>query len=370
MAMVERVPAMLFRLSPAGHITWINKSGAAMLGYTVDEVLRWEERASFSAETGDSPNQKAVHAAIAAGEGIDWTEFRVRHRDGRVLTVRTTFAPIRDESHTLIGFDGITVDITAEAEAKSRLVAVDSLMTLGLFAAGLGHEVSTPAASVSLALEQLRRQLSDLAGAKRPTELILAEATGVLDEALHSIRDIGNIVEHLRVLARGASSRARTPVALADLVAAATALAGPELKRRANLQIELSAHPLLATDCAPLTLVLLNLLTNAQQAVADSGSKQQHHVRVSSLDKGEEGVEIAVSDDGPGIPEEVRGRIFDPFFTTKQQGTGIGLAVSSELVRRMGGHILVESEVGKGATFRVHIPKERVLAREWRTHGG
>ena len=262
------------------------------------------------------------------------------------------------------------MNITSEAEAKSRLVALDSLMTLGLFAAGLGHEVSTPAASVSLALEQLRRQLGELAEQKRPAQDILADATGVLDEALRSIRDIGNIVEHLRVLARGASSRARTPVALADLVAAATALAGPELRRRANLEIDLSAHPLLATDCAPLTLVLLNLLNNAQQAVAGSGSTQQHHVRVSSQDRGDDGVEIAVSDDGPGIPEDVRGRIFDPFFTTKVQGTGIGLAVSSELVRRMGGHIMVESEVGKGATFRVQIPKERVLAREWRSHSG
>src|SRR5437868_4620924 len=124
LSMVDRVPAMLFRLSPAGRITWVNKSGAALIGYTVEEVLDME-RPTFSAENADSPNRKAVFTAIEAGEGLDWTEFRLRHRDGRTLTVRTTFAPIRDEAGVLVGFDGMTVDITAEAEAKSRLVALD-----------------------------------------------------------------------------------------------------------------------------------------------------------------------------------------------------------------------------------------------------
>ena len=115
--------------------------------------------------------------------------------------------------------------------------------------------------------------------------------------------------------------------------------------------------------------MLLNLLANAQQALAESPGAR-HHVKVTSAHSEGDGVVITVSDDGPGIPEEVRAHIFDPFFTTKRDGTGIGLAVSGELVRKMGGRIEVESEVGKGATFRVHIPKERVLAREWRSHGG
>src|SRR4051812_41866136 len=103
-SMVDRVPAMLFRLSPAGRITWVNKSGAAMLGYDVAEILDFDSRPTFSAEAADSANRKAVFTAIQAGEGLDWTEFRLRHRDGRTLTVRTTFAPIRDDAGALLGF--------------------------------------------------------------------------------------------------------------------------------------------------------------------------------------------------------------------------------------------------------------------------
>ncbi len=367
-AILDRVPAAIYRLSPDAMVVYINKSGATIAGYSQEEIVGGAFL-THVADAGDSPSMRAIQAALAAGEGVDWTEVKLRHRDGRIITVRTTFAPLLGPQGELIGYDGISVDVTAEAESKSRLVAMDSLMTLGLFAAGLGHEVATPAASVNLALEQVRRHLEDLASGRRNSQEVLAEAEPTLDDALRSIRDIANIVEHLRVLARGASSRARTPVALADLVAAATSLAGPQLRRRATLEVQLGAHPLLATECAPLTLVLLNLLANAQQALAESPGAR-HHVKVTSAHSEADGVVITVSDDGPGIPEEVRAHIFDPFFTTKRDGTGIGLAVSGELVRKMGGRIEVESEVGKGATFRVHIPKERVLAREWRSHGG
>jgi len=367
-AILDRVPAAIYRLSADARVVYINKSGASIAGYSQEEIIGGAYLAHV-AEPLDSPVMRAVARALAAGEKVDWTDIKLRHKDGRLLTVRSTFAPIRGSTGELLGFEGISVDTTAEAESKSRLVAMDSLMTLGLFAAGLGHEVATPAASVNLALEQVRRHLEDLASGRRNSQEVLSEAEPTLDDALRSIRDIGNIVEHLRVLARGASSRARTPVALADLVAAATSLAGPQLRRRATLEVQLQAHPLLATECAPLTLVLLNLLANAQQALTETG-QARHHVKMASAHAEGEGVIITVSDDGPGIPEEVRAHIFDPFFTTKRDGTGIGLAVSSELVRRMGGHIDVESEVGRGATFRVHLPKERVLAREWRSHGG
>jgi two-component system NtrC family sensor kinase len=108
--------------------------------------------------------------------------------------------------------------------------------------------------------------------------------------------------------------------------------------------------------------VLMNLVTNAAQAIGARGGT----ITISARAK-VDGVEVTVVDDGPGIPPEIRARIFDPFFTTKDvgEGSGLGLSIVHGIVERHGGRIDVESEVGKGTTFRLLLPHApvRSLAR-------
>jgi len=96
----------------------------------------------------------------------------------------------------------------------------------------------------------------------------------------------------------------------------------------------------------------VNLIVNAIQAVGESG-----RIRLAT-GRDESGVFARVEDDGPGMTERTRERLFDPFFTTKRvgEGTGLGLSVSYEIVRRHGGEILVNSELGRGASFEVRLP--------------
>ena len=121
-----------------------------------------------------------------------------------------------------------------------------------------------------------------------------------------------------------------------------------------HLVVDLGDVPPCWCFAGKLNQVLLNLLMNAIQAVPDGAT-----ITVATGTNPERTeVEIAISDDGPGIPESIRGKIFDPFFTTKPQGlgTGLGLWITYNVVQEHQGRIDLETEVGRGTTFRIMLP--------------
>ena len=126
----------------------------------------------------------------------------------------------------------------------------------------------------------------------------------------------------------------------------------PRFKNNIAVEKDFGELPSVRCYAAQLNQVFLNLLMNACDAMESGGTIT---IRTRAL---EEGVRLEFSDDGPGIPEDVRSNIFDPFFTTKPVGvgTGLGLSLSHGIIERNGGRIEVESELGKGATFVIELP--------------
>jgi signal transduction histidine kinase len=126
------------------------------------------------------------------------------------------------------------------------------------------------------------------------------------------------------------------------------------VRQRARIERALGEVPPLEGSRRELEQVLLNLLINAGQAIPPG---REGVVRVTTRRRGRE-IEIAVADDGCGMPPDVLERMFDPFFTTKPvgEGTGLGLSISHEIVRRHGGRLRVESEVGRGTAVRIELP--------------
>jgi signal transduction histidine kinase len=136
----------------------------------------------------------------------------------------------------------------------------------------------------------------------------------------------------------------------------------PRIKsKRLELTKQFHEQPTLRVDKQQILQVLVNLISNAADALPEHGK-----IRIATGIGVMEGVGenngsqrmavIEVADNGPGIPAAVRNRLFDPFFTTKKEGTGLGLSISQKIVRDHGGIITVSSVEGKGTTFRVNLP--------------
>jgi signal transduction histidine kinase len=227
-------------------------------------------------------------------------------------------------------------DLRRENASKVRLA------TLGQLAAQLAHEIGTPLSSVSGHL-----QLALLQGDLQPN---LRER---LEVATREIARIGRIVRDYLDSTRGLEPE-RKPTSLRQLLHEAVEVTGGgEQASKPVVAIDIVDEPAdFQTDPGLLRQILINLLSNAFDAIANNG-----HVTVSAGTRSGR-VEIAVSDTGAGISPEDQLSIFEPFYTTKGRGkgTGLGLAICRELAKALGGSIEVASTPGKGSTFTVHLP--------------
>jgi hypothetical protein len=259
--------------------------------------------------------------------------------------------PVAAEVHRNVR-DFLARQRARESEVASRLARADQLAGLGQLAAGLAHEIKNPLAGIQGALELLRDEAKD-------------ESTRHLhDEMLGELKRVHGILQRLLESGRPAPLRpARLDVG--RLLADVAELLAPSLRRR---RVELAvataeALPAIHADAAKLRQVLVNLIQNAAEAMAENGGHVT--VRASGLDGGAgdpvradaPAVVIAVEDDGPGIPPELATSLFLPFFTTKFSGTGLGLSISKSLIEQHGGRIEVDSIPGRGTTFLIFLPE-------------
>ena len=239
--------------------------------------------------------------------------------------------------------------ITLLRDTREQLVLAEKLSALGQMAAGIAHEINNPAAVILGNLEVLA---AELGSAAKP----VAREIDLIAQQVDRIR---HIVTGLLQFAR--SEPASGPTAEVDsnwLVEEVLPLVSHGLRPRGIvLQTRLEATRRVWINVFDLEQVLVNLVFNAANAVADGGS-----IEVSTRDAGEGGVIIAVEDNGQGIPEEHLKNIFDPFFTSSpHRGTGLGLSVSYGLVRRYDGNITVTSVVGQGSRFEVWLPQRSAV---------
>ena len=229
-----------------------------------------------------------------------------------------------------------------EVEVVSRLAHVDQLASLGQLSAGLAHEIKNPLAGIQGALEVLKHETADGSTAR------------LYEEMLAELRRVNGILQRLLESGRPAPLRlART--SLGRLLSQTVELMQPALGRK-KVEVEACVEgdvPEIQVDAAKIRQVLVNLIQNAGEAMGEGGGHVT--VRASALPN-DEGVVLAVEDDGPGISLDDLEHLFEPFFTTKFTGTGLGLTISKSLIEQHGGRLEVDAVSGRGATFFVFLP--------------
>jgi two-component system NtrC family sensor kinase len=281
--------------------------------------------------------------------------------NGSPVPVALSALVLRDRRGMLIGLVVLLRDLREVLGLRKGLLTSARLAAVGQLAAGIAHEINNPLAYIGANLRALREQWTELARSFRAGEAekpdldaLFDEGIAMLDESLEGVDRTATIVRDVRVFSHGGSER-RERLAPNDLLERALRVAEPHVRRRARVERAYGDVPEVEGSRRELEQVLLNLLINAAQAIDGGGV-----VRVSTAFHGGE-VEFAVADTGCGIPGELLERIFDPFFTTKPagEGTGLGLSISHEIVRRHGGRILVDSDVGRGTEVRIRLPAAR-----------
>ncbi len=263
---------------------------------------------------------------------------------------------------------------------QAQLIQSARLASLGQLVAGVAHEINNPLALVSNNLAILQRDTQALAGLLRLYQEASAMLTAhqpelqrrieeqaavidlsytlenlqeVLARSANGARRIHQIVQDLRHFARWDSAGEPVPIDLnAGVTATCRILQGRAERQQVDLVVELAPLPQVLGHPLTINQVVLNLTTNALDACPAGGRVT---VRTAATS---DGVELHVTDTGPGITPAIRDRIFDPFFTTKPpgQGSGLGLTISHGIVRDHGGRIDVESAPGNGAHFIVYLP--------------
>jgi two-component system NtrC family sensor kinase len=278
--------------------------------------------------------------------------------DGRHIEVSAGFVRAHDDQPA--GRFLVLRDRTDQRRSEGMLRQRQKLESLGILAAGVAHEVNNPLAFVRanlVHLQQLAGELQDrLKHDGQGPAGDLDEIPEVVDESLVGLDRIGRIVDGLLRLSR-APTEALGRVDLNTVVAEAVRYAALHRNRQVTVKTDLAEGlPGAEASADRLIQVILNLLLNAKQALAerDSGTVC---VETGLGDDGRS-VEIRVRDDGPGIPEELQDRIFDPFFTTRGpgEGTGLGLSIAYDIVRELGGMLSVNSRAGDGACFVIRLP--------------
>jgi PAS domain S-box-containing protein len=336
---------------------WFSDAFPRITGYSVDELQAGGWYSVLHPE--DLPAARAQFLAILAGRAREM-ETRLDTKDGRIITVVTRMRVTRDGRHLHVA--GAARDVTevrrAEAERRrleQRMFEAQRLESLAMLTGGVAHDFNNLLAVI---LGNSRAALAETP----PEAPLYARLSRIRAAAEHGAR----LTEQMLAYS-GKSSLALKPIDLSRLVEEMADLLRASVSERCAIELELAPRAPVEGDGTQLQQVMLNLVTNASEALGERDGRVR--IRTGRAELGADALAEAegaaagrcnfleISDDGPGMDEATRQRIFEPFFTTKFSGRGLGLAAVLGIVRAHRGAVQVESEPGRGTTVRVLLPE-------------
>jgi len=374
--MIDLIPACIYAKDAQSRFTAANKLVANRMGVEPEQLIGKTDFDFFPREMAEKFFNDE-QALLKSGQAlIDYEEVAHDSITGQDRVLITSKIPLHDEHGRLTGVVGIGIDITDRKAAEERMASSDRLESIGRLAAGVAHEINTPIQYLNDSVSFIREGVGELlayidklhaamppkAEADDDIEYMREELPPALTRVADGLQRIAEIVRSMKHFSH-ADQNEMGEVDLNAAIASTLVIARSEYKDCADLETFYGEIPKVTCHGGQINQVVLNLVVNSAHAIADLVKKQggRGKIVVQTSLKGEF-VEIAISDTGGGIPENIRARIFDPFFTTKEvgRGTGQGLSIARNvIVKGHGGELDFVTEIGIGTTFYVRLPARR-----------
>lgn len=316
-----------------------NAAAAKILGYPPEELSELQIQDVL---VGDQDLQSIFLDALGHEREAEVSRFTLHQRDGTPFPAYMRVVPIKSDSRSQLLI--VLQDRSEQKAIEDQTEILAQRAILGEVTAILAHEVRNPINNISTGVQLVASRL----GEDHPQHESLERLKAECDRLNQLLSDVLFFARPLELKME--------PMDLADMMERFLARWTPRFKQ-SNINCHTNFAPDLpaaSTDPRTFEQVILNLITNALQAMPDGGTISVGLTEVAT-NQGQM-VEMKIADTGPGIPNEIRDRIFDPFFTTKKEGTGLGLAISRRILTAHKGSITVESYPDAGTVFTIQVP--------------
>ena len=356
MTAIEQTPESVVITDTQGRILYVNPVFERVTGYNRAEAIGQNPRL-LKSNRQESAFYRELWAKINAGE-VWRGRFINKKKDGTLFTEDAVIAPVRDEKGTVTNYIAIKRDISHELELEVQYRQTQKIDSIGRLAGGVAHDFNNILAVICGHTDLALAQLSPDAPLRSNLECIQESAERA-----------ANLTRQLLAFARRQVIEPRR-INLNELIVNLNKmlhrLIGEDIKLVTQTAPDLGQ---IKADPGQIEQVLLNLVVNARDAMPDGGTLtirtdnvtlDEDYARRHLITPGDY-VMVSVSDTGVGMTDEVKQHIFEPFFTTKEQGkgTGLGLATCFGIIQQSNGHIYAESQVDKGAEFKIYLPRVR-----------
>ena len=337
---LDQFPDLIYTTDMEGRFTEFSRGGESMLGMKRERILGTNCLDLYP----EAEARERIQNLLKDARPLQGVETAIRTSDGSTRDVLVAASPLRDESGLPYGTVGIIKNITDLKGARRSLQVTEKLSAMGELVSGVAHELNNPLTGV-LGYAQL------LMGGQMD-----ARQRKSVERIFESALRCQKIVQNLLAFARRYPSEKRY-LGLNGIIEKTIDLKAYQLRVN-NLKVVKKLDPLIPKtmlDFNQMQQVLLNLISNAQHAVAGHRGHGTLTIATASRDGI---IRLEVADDGPGMAPEVLSKIFDPFFTTKAvgEGTGLGLSVSYGIIKDHGGRIWADSRAGDGTRIHIELP--------------
>jgi PAS domain S-box-containing protein len=349
--LIDTANAPIFGIDAEGNVNEWNQKSAEITGFQPDEVMGRNLVEEFISLDYRNSVNNVLQKALKGDETSNY-EFPLYTKDNKLVMVLLNATTRRSTEGNVVGVIGVGQDITDRKFAEAQVIQASKLATLGEMATSVAHELNQPLHVIRLSSGNVIRKLKNKPETIEPDYL-----TQKLERIMQQTERAAAIIDHMRMFGRKASEEAYSVDPYVTIQSALSLV--KEQLRLAEINVVVNAP----NNCSPvlghqvqLEQVLLNLLTNAQDAIKSFASCDQKVIKVDIVNL-ENTIEISVENIGPKIPEAIIERIFEPFYTTKEigKGTGLGLSVSYGIIRDMKGEISVKN-TDSGVCFLITLP--------------